>query len=167
MSFFTFHPLDKTFGRDTFDCGSPELNSFLNARARQNQKAGFKRTFVAIASNDPEKRVLGFYSLSMGEIDLSNLPETLRKKLPKHPVPVARMGRLAVDASTQGKGLGALLLVDAMKRVHAAAFSVGVYALLVDAKNEGAKSFYKKYGFLELMDEPMTLFLPLASFPAS
>jgi ribosomal protein S18 acetylase RimI-like enzyme len=165
VSNFDFHTLDKSFDRDDFDCGSEELNSFLKAKARQNQKAGFNRTFVAIKSDDADKKVLGFYSLSMGEIDLSNLPETLRKKLPKHPVPIARMGRLAVDKSTQGQGLGKLLLVDAMKRVQAASRSVGVYALLVDAKDDQAKAFYKKYGFIELVDEPMTLFLPLASFP--
>ncbi len=75
------------------------------------------------------------------------------------------MGRLAVDLSMQGQGLGRYLLVDAMKRVQAAAASVGVYALLVDAKDDAAKNFYKKYGFLELRDEPMTLFLPVESFP--
>ena len=165
MSIFEFHPLDKSFDRTQFDCGAVELNNFLKSKARQNQSAGFNTTFVAIEQGDKAKLVLGFYSLSMGEIDLSSLPEELLKKLPKHPVPVARMGRLAVDKSTHGKGLGKLLLVDAMKRVQSAAGSVGVYALLVDAKDETAKGFYKKFGFIELVDEPMTLFLPLASFP--
>ena len=165
MSNFDFQALDKSFDRDTFDCGSEELNNFLKAKARQNQKAGSNRTFVAVKSDDSDKRVLGYYSLSMGEIDLSNLPEALRKKLPKHPVPIARIGRLAVDKSTQGQGLGKFILVDAMKRVQTASASVGVYALLVDAKDDQAKTFYKKYGFIELVDEPMTLFLPLASFP--
>ncbi|MCX7978202.1 MAG: GNAT family N-acetyltransferase, partial [Bdellovibrionaceae bacterium] len=84
---------------------------------------------------------------SMGEVDLSSLPEELRKRLPKHPVPIARMGRLAVDNTMKGQGLGKLLLVNAMKRVRSASVNVGVYALLVDAKNETAKTFYKKYGF--------------------
>ena len=101
----------------------------------------------------------------MGVLDLSSLPEASRKRLPKHPVPIARMGRLAVEKTAQGQGLGKLLLVDAMLRVRAAAASVGVYALLVDAKDAGAKAFYKKYGFMELPDEPLCLFLPLASFP--
>jgi ribosomal protein S18 acetylase RimI-like enzyme len=162
---FEFHTLDKSFDRTPFDCGSPELNNFLKSKARQNQVANFNKTFVAIQSGDKTKRVLGFYSLSMGEVDLSSLPENLQKKLPKHPVPVARMGRLAVDNSTKGQGLGKFLLVDAMKRVQSASVSVGVYALLVDAKNDSAKTFYKKYGFIELVDELMTLFLPLASFP--
>lgn len=165
MSNFEFHNLDKSFDRAPFDCGSPELNDFIKAKARQNQAANFNKTFVAIQSGEKAKRVLGFYSLSMGEVDLSSLPEAMQKKLPKHPVPVARMGRLAVDNSTKGQGLGKLLLVDAMKRVQSASADVGVYALLVDAKDEAAKAFYKKYGFIELADEPMTLFLPLASFP--
>ena len=165
MRIFEFHSLDKSFERTQFDCGSDELNSFLKSKARQNQSVGFNATFVAIEQGDKIKRVLGFYSLSMGEIDLSSLPEEMLKKLPKHPVPVARMGRLAVDDSAKGQGLGKLLLVDAMKRIQAAAGSIGVYALLVDAKDDTAKDFYKKYGFIELVDEPMSLFLPLASFP--
>ncbi len=108
---------------------------------------------------------MGYYSLSMGEINLSSLPPFLTKKLPKHPVPVGRMGRLAVDLSAQGQGLGTHLMVDAMKRVQTASESVGVYALLVDAKDTSAKNFYLKYGFIPLTDDPMTLFLPLGSFP--
>lgn len=165
MSNFEFHTLDKSFDRAPFDCGSAELNAFLKAKARQNQAANFNRTFVVIQTGDKAKRVFGFYSLSMGEVGLSSLPEEKQKKLPKHPVPVARMGRMAVDNSTKGQDLGKLLLVDAMKRVQSASSDVGVYALLVDAKDDPAKSFYKKYGFIELTDEPMTLFLPLASFP--
>ncbi len=165
MRIFEFHSLDKSFDRTQFECGSDELNSFIKSKARQNQSVGFNTTFVAIEPGDKAKRVLGFYSLSMGEIDLSSLPEEVLKKLPKHPVPVARMGRLAVDDFAKGQGLGKLLLVDAMKRVQSASSSVGVYALLVDAKDDTAKSFYKKYGFIELVNELMTLFLPLTSFP--
>lgn len=165
LAHFEFHSLDRSFDRDHFDCGSIELNAFLKSRARQNQTAGFNRTFVATDSNTDSKLVLGFYSLSMGEVDLSSLPMELIQKLPKHPVPVARMGRLAVDRNAQGRGLGKFLLVDAMKRVQNAAASVGVYALLVDAKDDTAKAFYQKYGFVELLDLPLTLFLPVASFP--
>lgn len=165
MSSIEFYALDKTFDRDSFDCGSTELNSFLKTKARQNQSAGFNKTFVAIAAEDKKKKVLGYYSLSMGEINLLSLSPELLKKLPKHPVPVARMGRLAVDTSTKGKGLGKLLLVDAMKRVQVAAELIGVYALVVDAKDNTSKNFYLKYGFISLIDNSMTLFLPLATFP--
>ena len=165
MSSFEFHPLDKSFDRNSFDCGSVELNNFLKTKARQNQSVGFNKTFVAIASEDKNKSVLGYYSLSMAEIELNSLPQDLVKKLPRHPVPVARMGRLAVDASTKRKGLGKLLMVDAMKRVQTASELIGVFALLVDAKDDSAKNFYFKYGFTPLIDETMTLFLPLANFP--
>ena len=165
MGNFEFHTLQKSFAREAFACGAPELNSFLKTRARQNQAVGFNKTFVLIRSGDNAKQILGYYSLSMGELSLASLPAALTKKLPKHPVPVARMGRLAVDLSAQGQGLGKLLLVDAMKRIQAAAASVGVYAMVVDAKDESAKCFYEKYGFIALADASMTLFLPLASFP--
>jgi len=162
LSNFEFLLLDKSFDREHFDCDYSELNNFLKAKARQNQQTGFSRTFVVINPSESKKKVLGYYSLSMGEINLASLPESLLKKLPKHPVPVARMGRLAVDKSQQG--LGRLLLVDAMKRVVAAASSVGVYALVVDAKDESAKSFYSKYGFVQFIDESMSLFLPVEIF---
>lgn len=165
MSSFEFHTLDKSFDRNSFDCSSLALNKFLKTKARQNQSVGINKTFVAIGSGDKNKTVLGYYSLSMGEIDLTSLPQDLVKKLPRHPVPVARMGRLAVDTSTKGKGLGKLLMVDAMKRVQRASELIGVFALLVDAKDDSAKNFYLKYGFVSLIDEPMTLFLPLTSFP--
>lgn len=162
---FEFSTLDKSFDRDSFDCGSIELNNFLKTKARQNQAVGFNKTFVAIAKDDNTKKVLGYYALSMGEINLAALPLELIKRLPRHPVPVARMGRLAVDVSVIGQGLGKLLMVDAMKRVQTASELIGVYALLVDAKDESAKKFYLKYGFIPLTDEPMILFLPIASFP--
>lgn len=164
MNNFEYHALDKTFDRSSFDCGSPELNNFLKTKARQNQSVGFNKTFVAIAEGDQSKRVLGYYSLSMGEIHLDDLPPENAKKLPKHPVPVARMGRLAVDNSTKGQGLGKLLMVDAIKRVQTASELIGVYALLVDAKDDAAKNFYLKYGFTPLASENMTLFLQLSAF---
>lgn len=163
---FEIHVLDKSFDRGSFDCGSQELNNFLKTKARQNQSIGFNKTFVTIANGDTSKRVLGFYCLSMAEIDLSSLPHEVTKKLPKHPVPVVRMGRLAVDSSIKGSGLGKLLLVDAMKRILRASEVIGVYALLVDAKNEKSKNFYLQFGFVPLRDDPMILFLPVASFPA-
>lgn len=165
MNHFEFYKLDTSFDRTKFDCGSTKLNHFLQTKARQNQSAGFNKTFIAINSSDKNKIVLGYYSLSMGEVDLSELPQVLLKKLPKHPVLVARMGRLAVDNKSQGLGLGKLLLVDAMKLIQKAAESIGVYALLVDAKDETAQEFYLKYGFIPLASEELTLFLPLASFP--
>ena len=102
----------------------------------------------------------------MGEVSLDSLPDESKLKLPKHPVPVARMGRLAVELEYRSLDLGKLLLVDAMIRIREASTQVGVYALVVDAKDIAAVSFYSKYGFVEFIDEPYTLFLPVKTFGA-
>jgi ribosomal protein S18 acetylase RimI-like enzyme len=162
---FEIHLLDKRFARDDFDCGHDALNKFLKSSARQNQSAGANRTFVAIVAGEKKKRVVGFYSQSMGQIDLSTLPVESQRKLPRHPVPVARMGRLAVDRKMKGHGLGGLLLADALKRIKLVSVEIGVFAAVVDAKDQVAKSFYEKYGFVELTSDPMTLFLPIATIP--
>ena len=107
--------------------------------------------------------MVGFYTLSALSIDLGALPEGLARRLPRHPVPAALIGRLAVDRHAQGRGLGKLLLADAVQRTLAASEQVAVYAMVVDAKNDDARRFYRSYGFLALVDEPMRLFLPLGS----
>ncbi|MBY0472132.1 GNAT family N-acetyltransferase [bacterium] len=162
---FEFHLLDKTFNRTKFDCGSLPLNNFLATQARQAQEKGFNKTYVAILEQDAKKIVQGYYSISMAQIDLSALPVAQRKSLPKHPVPVGRIGRLAVDQSMQGKGLGGELLANALKKIQDASKVVGAHAVVVDAKDASAKNFYEKYGFIALIDDPMTLFLPIASIP--
>ena len=107
--------------------------------------------------------VLGFYTLSALSIDLSSLPEELSRKLPRHPVPCALIGRLAVDQSVRGHGLGRMLLVDAIKRTIAASDIMAIHAVIVDAKNNAAKQFYEGFGFAPMQDNPMRLFLPLGS----
>lgn len=161
-----FRILDKSIDRSNFDCGVSELNEFLLKQARQQQTKGFNRTFVLMDSDDSPFKVLGYYSLSMGEISLDSLPDDKKKKLPKHPIPVARIGRLAVDNTTKGKGYGRMLLVDALRRVQGASLQIGVYAVVVDAKDDSAKNFYKKYGFIQFQDLEMSLFIPLASLPS-
>ncbi len=105
--------------------------------------------------------ILGFYTLSALSIDLASLPDELSRKLPRHPIPCALIGRLAVDRSAHGRGLGSMLLADAVKRTVAAGETVAIHALVVDAANEHAKRFYKKFGFAPLTEAPMRLFLPL------
>ena len=161
-----FRTLDKHIDRSTFDCGTSKLNEYLQHHARQQQTRGFNKTFVLVESDDDPLKILGYYSLSMGEISLDSLPEDMKKKLPKHPVPVARIGRLAVDKASKGKGHGRSLLVDALRRVQGASTHIGVYAVVVDAKDDKAKSFYEKYGFIEFQDLPMSLFIPLGSLPS-
>ena len=105
--------------------------------------------------------VLGFYTLSALSIDVSSLPEIQARRLPRHPLPAALLGRLAVGRSAQGEGLGRMLLADAVQRTLAASEQVAIHALVVDAKNESARRFYHDYGFFPLADQPMRLFLPL------
>ncbi len=111
--------------------------------------------FVAVdKTND---KVAGFYTLSAGGILLDDLPSDLAKGLPRYPLPVARMGRLAVDLSYRGRGLGAALLLHALAK--AAQADVKVFALVVDAKDDTAKSFYIRYGFRSYGSLPLQLIL--------
>ena len=115
--------------------------------------------FVCTASKTDA--VLGFYTLSALSIDLTSLPDELSRKLPRHPMPCALIGRLAIERSAQGRGMGRLLLADAVRRVVAASETVAMHALIVDATNDDAKRFYEGFGFRPLTDNPMRLFLPL------
>jgi ribosomal protein S18 acetylase RimI-like enzyme len=148
--------------RASFDCGVPPLDEYLKKYAKQNHDKGVSLTFVAIDSTQP-KKILGYYSVSSGQIEFESLPIEEKKRLPKYPVPITRIGRLAVDKSTKGKGIGRALLADALNRALTAAKTIGIYAVVVDAKDERAKSFYKKYGFVELKDKPFVLFFPIAT----
>ena len=156
-------PLGRRHERTAFSCGLPELDRYLVRQAGQDVRRRIARVFVCTVGD--ADTVLGYYTLSALSIDLSSLPETLSRKLPRHPVPCVLLGRLAVDASTHGQGLGRLLLADAVKRVMAAGEIVAMYAMIVDAANEDAKRFYQGFGFTPLRDAPMRLFLPLRSTP--
>jgi GNAT superfamily N-acetyltransferase len=156
--------LTKRHLRTTFDCGEPALNDYLKKFALQNAKNNVSKTFVVVS---PEAKVLGFYSLSAANIDVESLPSDIRKKLPHYPIPMARLTRLAVDQSMQGQGLGEFLLIDSLQRCVKLAKEMGIFGVLVDAKHEKAKHFYQKYGFREVVSQPLTLFLPIKTIIAS
>ena len=164
MSQIKVESLSKQHDRLGFDCGVKELNDFLKRYASQNQKKHISKTFVAVSdenTNDlPKKEVLGFYTLSTGEMDHSLLPSDVRH--PKYPVSIARLARLAVDLKQQGNGVGGRLLYDALNKIKAASAAVGIFAVVVDAKDVGAKKFYEHYHFVPLEDSELTLFLPMA-----
>jgi GNAT superfamily N-acetyltransferase len=145
--------------RSAFSCGQPTLDQFLQQLASQHAKRDFSRTYVGVLP--PAPRVLGYYTLSAGSFDLSVLPEPQRRKLPRHPVPVAHLGRLAVDQTVQGQGLGAFLLLDALARCERLAEHIGLHAVEVQAIDEAARGFYLKYGFEPLLDDAHHLYLPL------
>ncbi len=152
-------PLGKRHDRTAFSCGLPELDRYLARQAGQDVRRRIARVFVCTAGETDA--VLGFYTLSALAIDLASLPDQLSRKLPRHPVPCALIGRLAVDRSAHGCGLGRMLLADAVKRTVAAGETVAMHALIVDAANDNAKRFYIKFGFVPLTNNPMRLFLPL------
>ena len=146
--------------RSAFESGSAQLDAWLRQIAQQYQKRGISKTFVAVADDAPS-RILGYYALTACEMLTEELPEDLAKKLPRK-VPGIRLGRLAVDRSVQGQGLGELLLVDAITCTRGVLEHVGVHALFVNAKDKEAAGFYRKYGFRPLPSDPLRLVLPLA-----
>ena len=149
--------------RNAFDSASEPLDAWLRHTARQHQRRGISKTFVAVSDEEPA-RILGYYALTACEVLTGELPEDLAKKLPRK-IPGIRLGRLAVDRSVQGQGLGEHLLMDAIERARLVLAHVGVHALFVDAKDERAAAFYRKYGFRPLPTDPLRLVLPLAGLP--
>lgn len=145
--------------RAGFACGHPSLDTFLKQFAGQNERSGVSQTFVAVHPGQLD--VLGFYSLSAGNIEFDNLTDPQRKRLPRYPVPVAHLGRLAVDLRARGQRLGELLLLDVLARITGAADSIGIHAVEVVAIDNAAATFYLKYGFAPLRDDPHHLYLPM------
>ena len=150
--------------REDFRCGAPELDRFLQELAGQHQRKGFSTTYVLVDSSGSQ-RILGYYAISFGAMSLAGLTAAEQKKLPRHPVPVARMGRLAVDEHQRGKGFGELLLQNAVKRCLSVREEIAHYALVADAANAAAARFYAKYGFLPCTDQQMQWYLPLGKLP--
>jgi predicted GNAT family N-acyltransferase len=142
-----------------FDCGKGPLNEYLKKFAAINQKIGVSQSFVATPPSD--NQVVGFYSLSAGSVLFQNISDNLPKGLPRYPIPVCLIGRMAVDQTVQGRGLGETLLFDAFERIVRVFMDVGIHAVEVQAKDAEAKSFYVKYGFEELVDDTLHLFLPI------
>ena len=138
----------------SFDCGSEPLNRFLKLHALQSQRAGISQTYVAAVG--PE--IAAYHTLVVGHVEHGEAPDRLVKGVPRHPVPVIVLARLAVDRSWQGKGLGAALVVDAIRRVIQAAEIAGVRAMIVHAKDETARRFYEHLGFISSIDRPLTLY---------
>ena len=156
MSFsYIVEPLGAQHNRDAFDCEENSLNEFLKKYARQNDEKGLGRTFVAVKPGDPA--IIGYYTIASGAVSFDTVPE----KLPRYPIPVAHLGRLAVDKQAKGQGVGAFLLIDALRRIAQVADQMGIYAVEVYALNESAKQFYLKYGFTTLKDDPLHLYLSM------
>ena len=146
--------------RKAFDCGETSLNSYLQLYARQNIKHRINRVFIATPI-DSEKKIVGYYTLSAGSISVDDLPQEQKRRLPQYPVPVALLGRLAVDKQYQGQCLGSILLADAVQRVEQASEVLAVYAIVVEALNTSVAEFYQTFGFIPFNNQPLKLFLPM------
>jgi GNAT superfamily N-acetyltransferase len=150
-------PLTGSHKKQDFDCGDPSLNHWLQQVARQHQDKGLSKTFVATLEEN-STQVCGYYALTLAELDSQHLPQAWRKKMPRR-IPGVRLGRLAVNARYQGKGLGELLLVDALSRAARIYREAGGIGLFVDALDERAAQFYQRFGFAAAPDNPLLLFL--------
>ena len=159
MPEWSIERLASTHTRERFTCGKTSLDEFLHTLVTQYEKRGLGRTYVAVKAG--EKEIQGYYTLASGSVSFQNLPLAKSKKLPRHPVPVALLGRLAVSKTSQGTGLGKVLLQDAFIRCVELPKSLGIHAVEVFALDEAAKEFYMKFGFTPLLDNDLHLFLPL------
>jgi len=152
--------------RSRFNCGEPELDTYLARYARQAHERGAAKTFLAISGEAPGP-VLGFYSVSPASLAFEATPGSVRQGLARHDVPVFRLARLAVDRSVQGQGLGGQLLLVAGRRCLRAATQAGGVALLIDAKSDRAAQWYASYGAVARPDRPHSLLLPFATLHAA
>ena len=157
---FRLEPLGDAHDRTGFACGQDPLDRYFQTQATQDIRRRVATCFVAVEV--ATGLVAAYYTLASAGIPIIDLPADLTKKLPRYPsIPAVRVGRLAVDARFQGRGLGGALLADALVRVMSSA--AAVYALLVDAKDEKAAAFYRHHGFIALASQPRMLFLPIAT----
>jgi GNAT superfamily N-acetyltransferase len=145
------HPIDD------FDCGHEELSNYLKRYALQNQQSGGAQTYVGLADGV----VIGFHTLTVGEVKYDGAPERLTKGLARHPIPIMVLARLAVDRRWQGQGVGEGLLKDALLRTLQAADIAGIRAFAVHAKDERAKRFYERFDFIPSLVDPLHLYVLL------
>lgn len=152
-------PLSSAHKKDKFKCGIELLDNYLKRQAKQDVKKKHSVCFVYTNESD---EITGYYTLSGNSISNDLIPDDFRKKLPKSykSIPVILLGRLAVDAKLQGKGIGKLLLIDALKKSYDASNTIGAFAVVVDPIDKQAELFYEKFGFIKLPDSGK-MFLPM------
>jgi GNAT superfamily N-acetyltransferase len=152
--------------RDSFDCGEPELNSFIQTKATKHMEIGISRTWVlpgSVALSNGKYQICSFYTIVPGSIDRNDFPDKLAKKLPFYPVPVFLLAQLAVHSDYHGKGLGKITLSKALQFSFEINLFMKAFAVVVDCLNENAKNFYLKYDFQELVQHEgrIRMFLPM------
>ncbi|HML95704.1 MAG TPA: GNAT family N-acetyltransferase [Thermodesulfobacteriota bacterium] len=145
--------------RSSFSCGVEELDIYLKTRASQDARKKVAAPFVVI--DETNGTVAGFYTLSMKSVKLAELQPEAQKKLPRYPeVPAVLLGRMGIDVKYRGRGLGEIILFDALKRSYEHSGEIAAFAVVVDAKH-GAEGFYLRYGFVPFPDDKYQLFLPM------
>ena len=137
-------PLDANHRLDSFDCGKAALNEWLTRHARQAQSSGSARTFIVA----DDMRVVGYFSLTVGQVDTLDAPERIRKGMGQYPIPVVILARLAVSIHDQKRGIGRGMLQEAIRRTLTIAEQVGIRALLTHPIDEEANRFYQRFGFI-------------------
>lgn len=152
--------LSQSHDRIAFSSGNADLDRYFREQAGQDQRRRLSAVFVLY--DVAHDIVAGYYTLSACEIEPRTLPTEMAKRLPRRPVPATLIGRLATDLRYRGQGLGGMLLVNALTRAANASRSIGSMAVIVDAKDDGARGFCERYGFQRFADDPYRLFLPMA-----
>ncbi len=162
---FQLEPLRKHPNRTAFSSGSEPLDRYLQHQAGQEARRYVAVTLVLV--DTARQRLAGYYTLAATSLRLGDLPAEIADKLPRYPlVPATLLGRLALDTEYQGKGLGEFLLMDALHRSYTQSQVIAAMAVVVEAKDDRARSFYEHYGFLRFPDQPYRLFLPMKTIAA-
>lgn len=161
---YRFEPLSREHDRGAFRSSSPSLNSYLQTLARKDVERRVSAAFVMVDDAAPAT-ILGYYTLSAFTVEVMELPEVLRKKLPRYPrLPATMLGRLARDE--RFPGVGSLLLMNALERAFKQSAQIASFAIVADAKDERAHMFYRKFGFERLAGGVNRLFLPMGAITA-
>lgn len=160
MARFVIEPLTEAHDRAGFTCGVEALDRYFQLQVNQDIRRNLAKCFVGIeiASGN----VAAYFTLASTGLSIGTFPDAITRKLPRYPVvPAALIGRLAVASNYRGQGLGASLIADAIQRIEAS--FLGVFAIVVDAKNDTAKAFYERHSFVQLPGHATRLFLSLAT----
>jgi predicted N-acetyltransferase YhbS len=154
---------DRSFKRDSFSCGKPELDEWLKKQAGQQERAGNTRTFLAVDGT----KVVGYYATTTYRLDLDEAAAMFGVGKRRYPIPAVLLARLAVDSSVQGSGIGSQLLAHALSELAEASNHVGFEVVVVDAIDQDAVTFYAQRGFIQFEDHALRLFMPVKNLLAT
>jgi ribosomal protein S18 acetylase RimI-like enzyme len=166
---FEIQPFDpKVHDRAAFSCGVPQIDNYLKLTAKKGSKADVVRVWVVI---DAKNQIVGFYGINMHAVDVKEMPPTYAKKAMKHGLlPAAFIAMIGVDENQQGNGIGSALVADALSRIARASEDIGTCVVMLDVFDDGddaavamRKSYYESFGFIPLPDQPLRLFMPVAT----